>query len=59
VTSVQKFLDTDMLGVNSVDKVLKGSNVHEHITKLSASGQTENATRADVASVLEATAGLH
>lgn len=41
------------------DKVLKGGNVHEQVTKLGDNGKPEGASRADVARVLEATAGLH
>lgn len=49
----------DLLGANTSEKILKGGNVHEHITRLAADGKAENATTADVMSVLEATAGLH
>lgn len=57
--SVQKFLNMDTLGAALSERVLKGGNVHEHITRLAADGKPENAIRADVTSVLEATAGLH
>lgn len=59
MTSVQKFLNMDVLGASTSEKILKGGNVHEHITRLGPDGKAENATRADVTSVLEATAGLH
>jgi hypothetical protein len=41
------------------ERVLKGGNVHERVSKLGMNGKAEGASRADVARVLEATAGLH
>lgn len=59
MSSVQKFLNMDFGVGQPGDRVLKGGNVHEQVNKLGDNGKPEGASRADVARVLEATAGLH
>ena len=57
--SIQKFLDTNLLPTSDADKILTGTNTHEHISRIGQDGSRELAERADVARVLEAAAGLH
>lgn len=59
-SSVQKFLDADLLPSSEASKILTGSNQHEHVSRSKPDGSgKEPAERADVARVLEAAAGLH
>jgi hypothetical protein len=57
--SVQRFLEMDVGSGEAWEKVLKGGNVHEQITKFGLDGKLEGASRGDVARVLEAAAGFH
>lgn len=53
--SVQRLLDPQRFDAAALEKVLHGSNVHERVTTLAGTV----ASHAEVASVLEAAAGLH
>lgn len=57
--SVQKFLDTDLMPSSDNEKVLSGTTSHERISKLVNDTTSEEATRGDVARILEAASGLH
>nr|WVH01967.1 DNA damage-binding protein 1 [Naematelia aurantialba] len=56
---VQKFLDTDLLSTEETDKILTGTNPHEHVSVLSASGKKEPTKRGDVVRLLETVGGVH
>ncbi|WRT69742.1 uncharacterized protein IL334_006733 [Kwoniella shivajii] len=55
---VQKFLDTSLFSPEESEKILKGSNTHEQVSKISSSGK-QVAERGDVVRVLEAASGMH
>lgn len=55
---VAKLLDADVVDAVLADKIVKGGNSHEHVSKPKL-GAKEPAERADVARVLEAVGGLH
>lgn len=57
--SVQKFLEADLLPSSETDKILTGSNPHEHISRLTQGGIKEDAEMGDVVRLLEAARGLH
>ncbi|ORY34709.1 CPSF A subunit region-domain-containing protein [Naematelia encephala] len=56
---VQKFRDASLLSPEETDKILTGSNPHEHISVLSAIGKKAPATRGDVVRLLETVGGVH
>lgn len=55
---VAKLLDSDMVELALAEKIIRGGNQHEHVSKPGA-GAKVPAERADVARVLEAVGGLH
>ncbi|WWC95424.1 hypothetical protein V866_002287 [Kwoniella sp. B9012] len=56
---VQKFLNTNLLSPEESEKIIHGSNSHEHISRISGNGQKESADRSDVVRILEAASGMH
>ncbi|OCF61827.1 hypothetical protein L486_01489 [Kwoniella mangroviensis CBS 10435] len=56
---VQKFLNTNLFSPEESEKIIHGSNSHEHISRISGSGQKEPADRSDVVRILEAASGMH
>jgi hypothetical protein len=58
-SSVQQFLDLDMISIEEQTNLVKGTNQHERVSRLSADGKTVAAEKGDVVGTLEALAGLH
>ncbi|ORX37687.1 CPSF A subunit region-domain-containing protein [Kockovaella imperatae] len=57
---IQRFLDTSLVSAADAEKMLNGTNAHEHVGKLGPDGHGKvDVERADVLRVLEAAAGLY
>ena len=56
---VQRFLDSDAASEEAAKAILDGGSAPERVMKLNEAGETEPATRGEVARVLEGVGGLH
>ncbi|WVW86882.1 hypothetical protein I302_108937 [Kwoniella bestiolae CBS 10118] len=56
---VQKYLNSNLFNHEESEKILRGSNPHEQVLKISGSGLKEDAERGDVVRILEAASGMH